>query len=63
MASIRDAAEKLDLEDAYWMVLVYPIDQHLLGISWTGEVYVDDALPRGVCSSLKIIMAAADAME
>ena len=32
---------KIDLKDAYRMVPVHPEDQHLLGISWGGAVYVD----------------------
>ena len=32
---------KIDLKDAYHLVLVHPEDHHLLGISWGGAVYVD----------------------
>ena len=38
---------KIDLKSAYRMVPVHPGDRRLLGISWEGEVYVDQALPFG----------------
>ena len=37
-------------------------DQHLLGISWKGAVYMDGALPFGLHSAPKIFMAMADAL-
>ena len=36
---------KLDLKSAYRMVPVSPLDYHLLGLEWQGEVYQDRALP------------------
>ena len=53
---------KMDIRDAYRIVPVHPVDQHLLGISWRGEVYVDGALPFGLRSAPKIFTAVADAM-
>ena len=53
---------KMDTKDADRIVPVHQVDQHLLGISWKGEVYVDGALPFGLHSALKIVTAVADAM-
>ena len=51
---------KMDLKDAYQIVPVHPKDQHLLGISWEGAVYVDHALPFRLCSATKIFTAVVD---
>ena len=53
---------KIDLKDAYWMVPVHPEDQHFLGISWGGAVYVDRYLPFGLRSAPKIFSAMSDAL-
>ena len=39
---------KMDLKDAYRVVPIHPDDQHVLGISWEGGVYVDRSLPFGL---------------
>ena len=31
---------KFDLESAYCLVPVHPVDRHLLGVRWAGDVYV-----------------------
>ena len=41
---------------------VHPDNQHLLGISWNGQVYIDRALPFGLRSAPKIFTAVADAL-
>ena len=51
---------KIDIKDAYRLVPVHPDDYHLLGITWGGHVYVDRALPFGLCSAPKIFNAVAD---
>ena len=51
---------KSDLKDAYRIVPVHPDDYHLLGIAWDECVYVDRALPFGLCSAPKIFSAVAD---
>ncbi len=51
---------KLDLKNAYRIILVHPHDQHLLAISWVGRTYVDRALPFGLRSAPKIFSAVAD---
>ena len=53
---------KMDLKDAYRVVPVHPDDQHLLGISWKEEVYMDRSLPFGLRSAPKLFTAVADAM-
>ena len=32
---------KMNLKDAYHVVSVHPVDQHLLAVSWDGAVYID----------------------
>ena len=52
---------KLDLAAAYQHVPVHPDDQGLLAVKcWGDEVYVDPALPFGLCSVPKIFTAVAD---
>ena len=54
---------KITIKDANRIVPVHPVvDQHLLGISWKGVVYVDDGLPFGLHSVPIIFTAMADAM-
>ena len=53
---------KIDLKDAYCLVPVHPEDQHLLGISWGGAVYVDRCLPFGLRLAPKIFSAVSDAL-
>ena len=53
---------KFDLQSAYRMVSVYPVDQLLQGISWEGVKYVDGALPFGLRSAPKVFIAVADAL-
>ena len=53
---------KMDLKEAYRIVPVHPDDQHLLGISWNGQVYIDRALPFGLRSAPEIFTAVADAL-
>jgi len=53
---------KVDLKSAYRHVPVHPQDQHLLGISWLGKIYVDRALPFRLRSAPKIFSAVVDMM-
>ena len=39
------ALVKLDLSNAYRIILVHPDDQPLLGIIWQNNTYVDRSLP------------------
>ena len=53
---------KVDLKGAYRIVPLHPQDQHLFGVTWEGQVYVDQALPFGLCSAPKLFTAVADAI-
>ena len=52
---------KIDLESAYRMIPVHPVDSALLGVRWHGNMFVDSALPFGLRSAPKIFSAVADA--
>jgi hypothetical protein len=74
-ASVDDAARiisqmgrgtqlaKIDIAHAYRNVSVHPDDGHFLGIQWEEAVYIDTALPFGLCSAPKIFTAISDALE
>jgi hypothetical protein len=51
---------KLDLKDAYRIILVHPDDHYLLGTAWLGEVYVDRSLPFGLRSASLLFTAFSD---
>ena len=53
---------KLDLESAYRVVPVHPVDRPLLGMEWKDQLYVDAALPFGLRSAPKIFNALADGL-
>ena len=53
---------KIDLKSAYRILPIHPDDRHLLGISWQGKTYFDQALPFGLRSAPKIFTAFADAL-
>ena len=53
---------KTDLCSAYRQVPVHRDDQHLLGIEWRGQTYIDKALPFGLRSAPKIFTAVADSL-
>ena len=53
---------KLNLKDAYRVILMHPDNQHLLAVSWNGEVYMDRSLPFSLRSEPKIFTAMADTM-
>ena len=50
---------KIDLKDAYRVILVHPQDHHL-GIQWCGDTFVDRSLPFGLQSAPKIFTAFSD---
>ena len=54
---------KIDLKNAYRIVLVHPDNRHLLGIHWQGETYIDQALPFGLHSAPLLFTAVADAVS
>ena len=53
---------KTDLCSAYRQVPVHRDNQHLLGIEWRGQTYIDKALPFGLRSAPKISTAVADSL-
>ena len=54
---------KLDIQSAYRIIPVHPADRWLLGMDWSGGVYVDTVLPFGLQSAPKVFNAVADALE
>ncbi len=54
---------KIDIESAYRLIPVHPVDRPLLGCKWQGQVYVDGKLPFGLRSAPKMFNAVADALE
>ena len=54
---------KIDIEYAYRLIPVRPVDRKWLGVQWDGAVYVDAALPFGLRSAPKIFNAVADGLE
>ena len=53
---------KFDIESAYRIVPVHPLDRINLGMEWHGKLYVDTALPFGLRSAPKIFNALADGL-
>ena len=54
---------KLDIQSAYHIIPVHPADRWLLGMEWSGMVYIDTVLPFGLRSAPKVFNAVADALE
>ena len=54
---------KIDIEAAYRLIPVHPLDWPLLGVKWEGKVYCDCMLPFGLRSAPKIFNALADSLE
>jgi len=54
---------KMDIQHAYWSILVVPEDRRLLGMRWQGKVYIDKVLPFGLRSAPLIISTVADALQ
>ena len=53
---------KIDLQNAYRVVPIHPIDQPLLGLQWEKVVFQDTAPPFGLRSASKIFTAVAAAL-
>ena len=53
---------KLDIKSAYRMVPVHPDNCHLLDMRWHGAIYINTALPFGLCSAPKVFSAVGDAL-
>ena len=54
---------KADIKEAYRMLPVHPQDQPLLGVQWAEITYTDLALPFGLCSAPKILLAVTDVLQ
>ena len=54
---------KLDIEHAFRLCPVSPVDWHLLGTHWEGFCFIELRLPFGLCSSVFIVNSSADALE
>uniref|UniRef100_A0A1X7UWK3 Reverse transcriptase domain-containing protein n=1 Tax=Amphimedon queenslandica TaxID=400682 RepID=A0A1X7UWK3_AMPQE len=54
---------KIDIKSVYRMIPVHSADRPLVGWKWEGQVFVDSALPFGLCSAPKIFIAVADVSE
>ena len=54
---------KLDIQAAYRIVPVHPNDRWMLGMQWSGKVYIDTVLPFGLRLAPKVFNAVADAVE
>lgn len=54
---------KIDIQDAYRLVPVHPMDRSFLGVTWQDGVYVDCQLPFGLASAPAIFSALAEALE
>ena len=54
---------KIDVKSAFRVIPVHPDDRPLLGMLWEDQLYVDTALPFGLCSAPKLFNTLADALE
>ena len=54
---------KIDIESAYRLIPVHPLDRPLQAMQWNGSIYVDPMLPFGLRSAPKIFNAVADGLE
>lgn len=54
---------KIDVESAYRLVPVHPLDRPLQAVIWNGALYVDLMLPFGLRSAPKLFNALADGLE
>ncbi len=54
---------KIDIANAYRIVLISPLDHHLLGMVWGDALFIDTALPFGLRSAPTIFCAIADTLE
>ena len=54
---------KIDIESAYRLFPVHPLDRPLQAVQWGGAIYIDPMLPFGLQSAPKICNALADGLE
>ena len=53
---------KINIKSAYRMVLIHPLEKHLLGISWGGAAFIDCAIPFGLCMAPNLFTAVVDSI-
>lgn len=54
---------KMDIKQAYRLILIHPDNRYLLGMVWQGAVYVDKCLPFGLRSAPILFLAVADTLQ
>ena len=54
---------KVDIESAFRIIPVSPVDRPLLGFQWKGKFYMDAVLPRGCASSCSIFESFSTSLE
>ena len=54
---------KIDIESVFRNIPVHPHDRHLLGMRWNNHLFIDTALPFGLCFTPKIFNSIADALQ
>ena len=54
---------KIDIESAYRLVPVHPLDRPLQAVQWGGAIYIHPMLPFGLRSAPKLFNALADGLE
>ena len=54
---------KVDIESAFRLIPVHPLDRPLQAVHWNGQIYVDPMLRFGLQSAPKIFNAVADALN
>ena len=47
---------KADIKEAYWIVLIHPLDKRLLGVQWREEVFIDKMLSFGLYLASKFFL-------
>ena len=51
---------KIDILSTFRLLPVHPKNHHLLGMSWTDDIYINSCLSFGFCSSPKLFNVMAD---
>ena len=54
---------RIDIKHAFRLLPVHPVDYHLLGMSWKGDLFIDIRLPFGLQSAPKLFNILADLLS
>ena len=54
---------KIDIKNAFRLLLVHPADRHLLMMRWNNSVYTDLCIPFGLHLAPKLFNVAADLLQ